>query len=137
MKILRYGNRKQDDMFWDASTPEKERAALRRLFEFIDETWQVYSIEDESDTKEQKELEEVAACLKAGWFPAALRREAEEKVKRLEELKKENARHTTHADLYKKAKAGDDDALRRLLLYRKKYEYEEWEWVVAEDPFKE
>lgn len=42
MKVLIYGNRKQDDDIYDISTPEKEAAAFLRLFNTLDEEWQVY-----------------------------------------------------------------------------------------------
>lgn len=42
MKILVYGNRKQDDEFYDISTPEKENAAYLTVFKVLDEDWEVY-----------------------------------------------------------------------------------------------
>lgn len=42
MKVLVYGNRKQDDEIYDISTPEKEAAAYLKLFNFLDEEWRVY-----------------------------------------------------------------------------------------------
>jgi hypothetical protein len=43
MKVLVYGNRKQPDVIYDISTPEKEEAAFWALFKMLDEDWQVYS----------------------------------------------------------------------------------------------
>lgn len=45
MKVLIYGNRKQDDTIWDASTPAKETVALRKLFDYLRDPdgWDVYS----------------------------------------------------------------------------------------------
>lgn len=42
MKILIYENRKSDPTYWDASTPEKEEAALWCLFKLLDEEWECY-----------------------------------------------------------------------------------------------
>jgi len=42
LKILVYGNRKEDDRYYDISTPEKEAAAFMRLFYYLDEEWHVY-----------------------------------------------------------------------------------------------
>lgn len=56
MKVLIYGNRKQDDEMYDISTPEKEAAAYLVVFKTLDEDWQVY-IEVEG---KQKELYEKA-----------------------------------------------------------------------------
>lgn len=43
MKVLIYGNRKQDDEIYDISTPEKEAAAFLAVFKTLDEEWQVYT----------------------------------------------------------------------------------------------
>lgn len=45
-KVLVYGNRKADDIAWDASTPELEADAFLKLFNYLDEEWKVYSCED-------------------------------------------------------------------------------------------
>lgn len=42
MKVLIYGNRKQDDTLYDISTPEKESAAYLAVFKELDGYWQVY-----------------------------------------------------------------------------------------------
>lgn len=42
MKVLIYGNRKQDDEIYDVSTPEKEAATFLALFALLDEEWMVY-----------------------------------------------------------------------------------------------
>lgn len=42
MKVLIYGNRKQDDEIYDISSPAKEAAAYRKIFETLDSYWQVY-----------------------------------------------------------------------------------------------
>ena len=46
MKVLIYGNRKQDDAIYDISTPEKEAAAFLAVFKTLDEDWQVYESSD-------------------------------------------------------------------------------------------
>jgi hypothetical protein len=45
-KILLYGNRKSDDVAFDASTPELELAAFLKLFKILDKDWQCYSCGD-------------------------------------------------------------------------------------------
>jgi hypothetical protein len=42
MKVLIYGNRKQDNDIYDISTPEKESTAYLKLFHYLDEKWGVY-----------------------------------------------------------------------------------------------
>lgn len=42
MKILIYGNRKQDPDVYDISTPEKELAGYLMLFNILDQDWNVY-----------------------------------------------------------------------------------------------
>lgn len=41
-KVLVYGNRKMDDISWDASTPVLEAAAFLHLFNYLDTTMEVY-----------------------------------------------------------------------------------------------
>jgi hypothetical protein len=41
-KVLIYGNRKQDDMCWDVSTPELRSRAFLELFKYLKECWSVY-----------------------------------------------------------------------------------------------
>lgn len=41
-KILVYGNRKSDDLFYDASTLDRENAAYLALIKVLDEDWDVY-----------------------------------------------------------------------------------------------
>jgi hypothetical protein len=135
MMILAWVNRKNEE-YWDASTPEKEKAAFRRLFENLEE-WGCYADFDPGDLKASekmladlreamKELEKSSlACVKA------LREEKEAELHREE---REFARIILDADIYKKAKAGDDKALRRLLESRKGHEYEEWQLIDVTDP---
>lgn len=42
-EVLVYGNRKQDDMIWDVSTPELRYAAFLKLFYYLHDEWDVYS----------------------------------------------------------------------------------------------
>lgn len=87
MKILVYGG-KYDPEYWDASTPLKEAAALRRIFTKMEDLG--YYESDEMNKKE--------------------------------------------ATFYKMAKLGDNDALKRFMILRKDYEYEDWQFVEAADP---
>lgn len=43
MRVLIYGNRKQDDYIYDVSTPEKEARAFIQLFQYLDEDQDVYA----------------------------------------------------------------------------------------------
>lgn len=65
MKILIYGNRKQDDEIYDVSTPEKEAATFLMLFKLLDEEWMVY---DSGLTAKEEPLYLAA---KAGDAPSA------------------------------------------------------------------
>lgn len=51
MRVLIYGNRKQDDDIYDISTPEKEAAAFLTLFNYLNDEWCVYG--DDLGNKEQ------------------------------------------------------------------------------------
>lgn len=57
---LIYGNRKQDDMKWDISTPELRAKAFLELFNFLKQTWKVYTCgywgESVEEQNEQRDL---------------------------------------------------------------------------------
>lgn len=89
MKILTYGNRKEDPSFIDVSTPEKEQAAFLLMFKHLRDSWDVY-----------------------GTCPPTGRQKA----------------------LYDKANEGDADAAKKLLILRKTWEYEEWDYDEVLDP---
>jgi len=139
MKVLIYGNRKQDDMMWDASTPEKEKAALRQLFECLDESWQVYGeIKDTKEVKRQEkkveELREAVEEVKNGKIPKALEAAGRNNAVAYERAKREFASLKEQNGYYEAAKNGDDKALKILLQIRKGYEYEEWDYGDVIDP---
>lgn len=61
--ILVYGNRKQDDVAWDISTPEARKEGFVALFNYLKDEWQVYSADywgGTSQEKTQKELYRLA-----------------------------------------------------------------------------
>lgn len=63
MKVLVYGNRKQDDMIWDISSPEKHSKAFLKLFNYLRDEWHVYEGDywgGQSESKMQKQLYELA-----------------------------------------------------------------------------
>lgn len=137
MKVLIYGNRKQDDMMWDASTPEQEDAAFLALFRYIGDVWKVYSTlnADLKDTeKDLKELEEVSAAYTKKSMPAALMETAKTQLANKAELERSVRRQKEMSELYKKAKTGDAKAAKALVLMRKDYEYEEWSYGEVIDP---
>ena len=137
MKILVYGNRKIDDIYWDASTPEKERAALRCLFNYLKDSWKSYGSLENAD----KLLADVQHSLETtDWdqIPEGhpLYKEAQEKKQALLAEQKQASEDVKQARLYRKALDGDDSALRHLLSHRVDYEYERWFIETVTDPLK-
>jgi hypothetical protein len=51
--LLIYGNRKQEDIIWDISTPEKRAAGFLALFRFLNEEWDVYQSDDLNAAQEK------------------------------------------------------------------------------------
>jgi hypothetical protein len=49
MKLLIYGNRKQDDMIWVIDTPEQRAQAFLALFKYLRDEWQVYEDVEKQD----------------------------------------------------------------------------------------
>jgi len=136
MKILKYTNRKIDDTYWDASTPEKETVALRCLFKELKYWNRDYAdLKDNAIQEELKELEELEKQLKDGTIPAILKADVEQKVKYLRHKRNEIEDMKYQKQLYEKANQGDDKALKALLSIRQNYEYEEWEVLEVLDPF--
>ena len=103
-KILRYGNRKTDDVVWDISTPQKEEKAFRELFAILKDEWQVYS-----DLEEPYYGDSCGHQCEAGHNPVVGDSTDEHQL-----------------ELYKKAIVGDIKAIKSLLELRKDYEYEDW-----------
>lgn len=128
MKILIYGNRKQDDDIWDISTPELAEAAYRELFKTLDEYWQVYA-----DLDDEENEEVVPLCEPCG---KNLHRLCEDKKEcpcvseDCPAFKRRNGYEQSlknrQKDLYRKAKAGDYAAMKKLMDSRTSYEYEEF-----------
>lgn len=137
IRILVYKNRKTDDMFWLASTPEETIAAFQALFAVLRD-WGVYNdLKDaEDDLKDaRKELDEAKA------MRAKLMEDGEPKgaavhilfdvdimIKNVGDKVREAEKGLRFSRLYNKALAGDFTALYALLAERKDYEYEEWDY---------
>ncbi|MGH9426001.1 MAG: hypothetical protein ACRD2L_06840 [Terriglobia bacterium] len=137
MKVLVYGNRKQGDMMWDVSTPEKEDAAFLALFRYLGDVWKVYSTlnEDLKDReREFKELEEVLDAYAKKSVPAALMKTAKMKLEDRKSIESSLMRIRQMAELLKKAQGGDAKAAKKLLSMRKGYEYEEWHIAEVMNP---
>lgn len=135
MRVLVYGNRKQDDVIYDVSTPEKEAAAFLLLFKMLDEDWEVYT-----DLDDVEELKKCEPCSKG------IHRlcEGECDCKDTPECQKKTARRfRTHSrqlqekGLLQKARAGDAAAAKQLLTNRRTYEYEAFSYKDVLDPLKE
>ena len=136
MKILIYGNRKQDPDMYDISTPEKEAAAYLKLFNYLDEHWQVYcdledDVEDlvvcEACTKELHRLcEGDCSCDKDPNCKSKSRYA-------LDEVRVAKA----HKRQYDLAKSGDAAAAKKLINSRKENEYEEISFGSVIDPLAE
>lgn len=124
MKILIYGNRKQDPDMYDISTPEKEAAAYLKLFNYLDEHWQVYcDLEDEVE-----ELEVCEPCSKNlhRLCEGRCACETEANCKSKSRYAQDEVRVAkAHKRQYDLAKAGDAAAAKKLLNARKENEYEE------------
>jgi hypothetical protein len=133
MKILIYGNRKQDPDMYDISTPEKEAAAYLQLFKYLDEHWQVYcDLEDDVDdlivcepcaANLHRHCEGHCACDKDPNCKTKSRY-AQDEVRIAKS-------HKRNFDL---AKAGDAAAAKKLLNSRKENEYEEISFGSVIDP---
>lgn len=134
MRVLVYGNRKQDDVIYDVSTPEKEEAAFRTLFKLFDEEWQVYSelkdvdppIVCEACTKSYCkgcEDQEDCACQIKG-CPSNENHNNFEKSVRLRWI-----------GYYQKAKTGDAKYMKMLMSDRssRQYEYETFHFARVKD----
>ena len=124
MKILIYGNRKQDTDMYDISTPEKEAAAYLKLFAYLDEHWNVYAdLEDEVE-----ELEVCEPCSK-NMHRLCERHcacETEVNCKSNSRYEQDEVRVAkAHKRQYDLAKAGDAAAAKKLINARKENEYEE------------
>lgn len=132
MKILIYGNRKQDDVLYDISTPEKEEAAFRAVFKTLDEKWHVYSeIGRESVVCEacqkgyHRGCEDVKDC--ACTEPNCPRNQKKQPF--------EIELRQRWIALYRQAKTGDFKAMKRLMQDRseRNHEYEELRYANVKD----
>lgn len=134
-KILIY----EHNTYWDISTKEKAEAAFKQLFKILDEAqqcyWQ-YQNEDEN-LADIDELTELKKQLEAGTVPAILKAEAEHKVAELPKFEYYHAKYKRNKMLYEKAKAGDVDAIYKLLDSRKDYENENWRIEKLKNPLLE
>jgi hypothetical protein len=138
MKVLTYSNCKQDPVYWDISTPEKEEAGFRCLFRHLDENWHMfqYDISDDDYTvKRLKELEDLEILLKDGKVPELFIEESKKKLLEfLPRIRSQVAREKEEMELAQKAKAGDYKSIRRLLRSIQGGEYAEWSIIDVIDP---
>lgn len=138
MKILVYGNRKQDDEYYDASTPEKREAAYLRVFQTLDEIWRCYDELKSYKTEKKKVCEpctkdlcrlcEEDSCYCENSLECKNRnqKEAWEEEEILEQQK-----------WYKEAKSGNGNSAIKLLQERSDNEYEEIRETEVIDPLEE
>lgn len=135
MKVLIYGNRKQSDMIYDISTPEKEAAAYLDIFNMLDKDWEVYiDLEDDFVVTIcepcQKDLHKYCDGDKyhgdSGNITHCGCEGSEECKKKSEKIKTESYCLAKQIKWYNLAKSGDAKAAISLLKYRssKGYEYE-------------
>lgn len=140
MKILRYENRKEPIWYLDASTPEKEAAALKCLFLHLKNDWHCYEhladVDNEIAKLEQQsqELRVLQQELAQGKVSGLLRVAAEGQVKGLEYLSRQINELKWQKEDWDKVKSGNPKALKRFLESRSRYEYEEWEFIDMDDP---
>lgn len=137
MKILVYKG-EHGRMYWDASTKEKEQAALRCLFKLLDDLRSYETSAEvnqneisicEQRIKELKQLEAVKDSL-----PSILLEETEKKLSKIKRLEDRILQIREDMEWYEKAKSGDIKYIYRLLKSRQYFEYEEWEFVEAVNP---
>ena len=137
MKVLHYSNREYNDMYWDASTPEKEAYAFKALFNYLKDYWEVYGpLEDEVISSEK--------CLKNAQDKlTALTGAADYSTRKfdIKDTEKNIARYTddltydkTQLQLFNEACADNVRSLIGLLRIRKEYEYENWYFINVIDP---
>lgn len=122
---------KYDDYHFDISTLTKEAAAYRYMFETLDDFGAYCDLCDEVITEEEKWIEDAEEFVKkhsldhpnVSMFVTDILSDTIEKI----EKRKFQANDSRNQfELYKKAKAGDTKAMRKLLYFRssKEYEYE-------------
>lgn len=138
MKILRYENRKEPAWYLDASTPEKEAAALECLFLHLKNNWHCYADMDNIDNEineHEKQVQELRALKEQlPTIPEMLRQDAEKKLEQLPRGERYIADLKWQKTQWEKVKAGDAKALKRFLESRSKFEYEEWDFEELNDP---
>lgn len=123
-KVLVYENRKTDGpLIWDASSPELERDAFLGLFNYLDETWEVYSdlVDLEKPKKPSLTLEQIDGLAEGG-----VKREAIAEYRKYGSEVAGFKKSRLQQKLYERSKEGDANAAKELLLSRKTYEYEHW-----------
>jgi hypothetical protein len=135
MRVLVYGHRKQSDEIYDISTPEKEEAVFRTLFQKMDQDWNVYHRlkqvpalcaacamgSHQSCTDNDKVLHHDCACVEK---ECPSNRPHNDKVLRRK-----------WAGYYKKAKSGDYKHMKMLMAERCDllYEYETFRLALVRD----
>lgn len=124
MKLLIYGNRKQDDEVYDISTPEKESKAFLQLFRCLDEEWQVYSEVGEHKLSPCEPCQKNIHRLCENGYCVC--EKTEQCRKRALKVKEDVRKEEGWAKLVEKARKGDATSAKRLLIERsaEQYEYE-------------
>lgn len=134
IKVLKHRG-KHADSYWDASTPAKEKAAYRKLFQYLDEVEQYYYYKDVSPelaASFEADVKNSEAAIKNLPQPLvdAAKKELDSMKRALRAMKNE----VEEKKVYDLAKQGDDKAILWLLRARKGGEYEFWELIDVEDP---
>lgn len=135
MEILLHQNRKQDPISWDASTPEKKKAALLALFNHFDEDWEYYTGMDEY-LRDLGKAEMKLDALNLVELPKdhVLYADHIKKKAELEKSLPELKNGVEQYELIVKARKGDADAAERLLYLRGDYECENFDFIECADP---
>lgn len=135
MKALMYSNRKEDAIYWDISTPEKEIAGIKCLFNHLNEVWELFNYNHEFYHAAQlKELEDLKVLLDENKIPEILVKETKEKLERLLYLRHMYDNYKEEKELSKLAKAGDIKAIKKLLRDIQGCEYSDWRIINVIDP---
>jgi hypothetical protein len=116
-KLLVYGNRKCNNVYWDISTAKLEEKAFRALFKLLDTEWQVYVDLTEGPEKLEFPVNHPVGCMC-------------EDCKSIRSIERDRERwygqESDQREWYQLAKKGNYQAIKDLLKVRQDYEYEQW-----------
>jgi len=120
---------KHGDVYYDASTKEKEAQAFKKMFKNNEEMEYYHQYDDESFQEEKQELEEEikkTESLDVSSVPSSMQDRVETAKRNLGYKRQELLTLIREKELYDLAKKGDAQSMQRLIERRKDGEYEGW-----------